>query len=140
MYIGNVVLLVLNLPMVPLFASVLRIPYHLLYPGILIISVVGVYSVNNNVFDVVLLVVFGLLGYLMRKIDVPAAPMVLAFVLGPLAERAIRQSLVISQNDPTIFVRRPVAAVFILLAVIALVGSLAGRGRTVRKELLEIDT
>jgi putative tricarboxylic transport membrane protein len=140
MYIGNVVLLVLNLPMVPLFASVLRIPYHLLYPGILIVSVVGVYSVNNNVFDVFLLVVFGLLGYLMRKIDVPAAPMVLAFVLGPLAERAVRQSLVISQNDPTIFLRRPVAAVFIGLAVLALIGSLAGRGRTVRKELLEVDT
>lgn len=140
MYLGNVMLLVLNLPLVPVFASVLRIPYHLLYPGILIVCIVGVYSVRNSIFDVVLLAVFGLVGYFMRKLDVPAAPLVLAFVLGPLAERAVRQSLIISQNDWTIFLTRPVAAVFLLLALLLLGGSLVGRGRAARKEVLEVDT
>jgi putative tricarboxylic transport membrane protein len=140
MYIGNVMLLILNLPLVPVFASVLRIPYHLLYPGILIVCIVGVYSVRNSVWDVILLAVFGLVGYGMRKFDVPAAPLVLAFVLGPLAERAVRQSLIISQNDWSIFFTRPAALVFILLAALLLVGSLFGRGRSTRKEVLEVDT
>ncbi|MGP4017721.1 tripartite tricarboxylate transporter permease [Saccharopolyspora sp. 5N708] len=139
MYIGNVMLLVLNLPLVPLFASVLRIPYHLLYPGILIVSVIGVYSVRSSMFDVVLLAVFGLVGYLMRKTDVPAAPLVLAFVLGPLAERAVRQALIISQNDWSIFLTRPVALGFLVLALLLFVGALVGRGRAARREVLEID-
>jgi putative tricarboxylic transport membrane protein len=140
MYIGNVMLLILNLPLVPVFASVLRIKYHLLYPGILIISVVGVYSVNNKVFDVLLLAFFGLLGYGMRKVDIPAAPLVLAFVLGPLAERAIRQSLIISQNDWTIFLTRPIALGFIVLAALMFGGAVFGRGRAVRREMVEVDT
>ena len=140
MYIGNVMLLILNLPLVPVFASVLRIKYHLLYPGILIISVIGVYSVNNKVFDVVLLAIFGLLGYGMRKVDIPAAPLVLAFVLGPLAERAIRQSLIISQNDWTIFLTRPIALGFMVLAALMFAGAFVGRGRAVRREVVEVDT
>jgi putative tricarboxylic transport membrane protein len=140
MYIGNVMLLVLNLPLVPLFASVLRVRYRLIYPGILVVSIVGVYSVNNNLFDVWMLMAFGLLGYAMRKADVPAAPLVLAFVLGPLVERAFRQSLVLSQGSPAIFVTRPVAAVFIVLAAVSLLGALAGRGRAVRKEVIEVDS
>jgi putative tricarboxylic transport membrane protein len=139
MYIGNVMLLVLNLPLVPLFASVLRIPYHLLYPGILIVSIVGVYSVRNSLFDVVLLAVFGLVGYVMRKADVPAAPLVLAFVLGPLAERAVRQALIISQNDWSIFLTRPVALAFLVLAVLLCTGALVGRGRAARREVLDVD-
>jgi putative tricarboxylic transport membrane protein len=139
MYIGNVMLLVLNLPLVPLFASVLRIPYHLLYPGILIVSIVGVYSVRNSLFDVVLLAVFGLVGYVMRKADVPAAPLVLAFVLGPLAERAVRQALIISQNDWSIFLTRPVALAFLVLAALLCTGALVGRGRAARREVLDVD-
>jgi putative tricarboxylic transport membrane protein len=139
MYIGNVMLLVLNLPLVPLFASVLRIPYHLLYPGILIVSIVGVYSVRNSLFDVVLLAVFGLVGYIMRKADVPAAPLVLAFVLGPLAERAVRQALIISQNDWSIFLTRPVALAFLVLALLLCTGALVGRGRAARREVLDVD-
>lgn len=140
MYIGNVMLLVLNLPLVPVFASVLRVRYQLLYPGIIIVSVVGVFSVNGRLFDVWLLVVFSLVGYLMRKAGVPAAPLVLAFVLGPLAERAVRQSLVLSDGSPTIFVTRPVALLFLVLAAVSLVTALVGRGRSVRKEVLEVDT
>jgi putative tricarboxylic transport membrane protein len=140
MYIGNVMLLILNLPLVPAFASVLRIPYHLLYPGILIVCIVGVYSVRNSVFDVVLLAVFGLVGYVMRKLDVPAAPLVLAFVLGPLAERAVRQSLIISQNDWSVFVTRPVALLFLVLALLLVAAAIVGRGRSTRKAVLEVDT
>ncbi|MPZ60508.1 MAG: tripartite tricarboxylate transporter permease [Propionibacteriales bacterium] len=121
MYIGNVVLVLLNLPMIPVFASILRIPYHILYPGIIVISVVGVYSLNTSLFDVWLLVIFGLLGYVMRKADFPTAPMVLAFVLGPLFERSLRRSLVISQGDPDIFVTRPWAVAFLVLAVLIFV-------------------
>jgi putative tricarboxylic transport membrane protein len=118
MYIGNVVLVLLNLPLVPVFASILRIPYHILYPGIIVISLVGVYSINTSLFDVWLVVIFGLLGYIMRKTDFPTAPMVLAFVLGPLFEQSLRRSLVISQGDPTIFVTRPWAVAFLTLAVL----------------------
>jgi putative tricarboxylic transport membrane protein len=128
MYIGNVLLVMLNLPLVPVFSSILRIPYHILYPGILVVSVVGVYSINNSMFDVWLLVIFGLLGYLMRKTDFPTAPLVLAFVLGPLFEQAVRRSLVISQGDPMIFVTRPWAAVFLVIAVLLFIGpAITGR-------------
>ncbi|MQA97697.1 MAG: tripartite tricarboxylate transporter permease [Streptosporangiales bacterium] len=132
MYIGNIVLIVLNLPLVPVFTSILRIPYHILYPGIIVISIVGVYSINNSLFDVWMLVLFGLLGYVMRKTDFPAAPMVLAFVLGPLFEQAVRRSLVLSQGDPTIFLMRPWAAGFLILAVVLFLGP-----RLKRKSLLK---
>src|SRR4029078_13146060 len=85
MYLGNIALLVMNLPMVPFFAKLLNTPYKVLYPAIPLISVVRVYSVNFSIFDVGLLVVFGLLGYVMRKLDIPPAPFVLAFVLRPIA-------------------------------------------------------
>ena len=118
MYIGNIVLVILNLPLVPVFASILRIPYHILYPGIIVVSLVGVYSINGSLFDVWLVVIFGLLGYIMRKTDFPAAPMVLAFVLGPLFEQSLRRSLVLSQGDPTIFLTRPWAVFFLAIAVL----------------------
>ncbi|MQA06666.1 MAG: tripartite tricarboxylate transporter permease [Streptosporangiales bacterium] len=129
MYIGNLVLVLLNLPLVPVFASILRIPYYILYPGIIVISIVGVYSINKSLFDIVLLALFGLLGYVMRKTDFPTAPMVLAFVLGPLFEQSMRRSFVISQGDPTIFVTRPWAAVFLLVAVALFVGPMLARRR-----------
>jgi putative tricarboxylic transport membrane protein len=122
MFIGNVVLVLLNLPLVPVFASILRIPYHILYPGIIVVSIVGVYSINNSMFDVWVLVAFGLLGYVMRKTDFPTAPLVLAFVLGPLFEQAVRRSLVISQGDPSIFITRPWAVVFLIVTVLLTLG------------------
>jgi putative tricarboxylic transport membrane protein len=130
MYIGNLVLVLLNMPLVPVFASILRIPYHILYPAIIVISIVGVYSINKALFDIVLLAVFGLLGYVMRKTDFPTAPMVLAFVLGPLFEQSMRRSFVISQGDPAIFVTRPWAAVFLLIAVSMFLGPLLARRRS----------
>src|SRR5436309_2330610 len=111
MYIGNVMLLILNLPLVPLFAQVLRMPVYVLYPLILGVSMVGVYSVSGSLFDLLLLMVFGLLGYLMRKLDYPAAPLILGLALGAGMERALRQSLMMSEGKLSILVSRPISAV-----------------------------
>jgi putative tricarboxylic transport membrane protein len=129
MYIGNVVLVLLNLPLVPVFASILRIPYWILYPGILVVSVIGVYSINSSMFDVWLLVIFGLLGYAMRKVDLPTAPLVLAFVLGPLFEQAVRRSLVLSGGSADIFVTRPWSIVFLVITGLMALTPLIGRMR-----------
>ena len=120
MYIGNVMLLVLNLPLVPLFAQVLRLPVYVLYPLILGVSIVGVYTVSGSMFDLALLIVFGLLGYLMRKLDFPSAPLVLGLVLGAGMERALRQSLMMSEGSLSILVSRPISAVLLSLAVLIL--------------------
>jgi putative tricarboxylic transport membrane protein len=137
MFIGNVVLLVLNLPLVPAWASILRLPYYVIYPGILIVSVIGVYSVNGSIFDVWLLALFGAMGYVMRKLDIPAPPLVLAFVLGPMAERSLRQSMVMSQNNPEIFLTRPLSAALLAVSVLMLVGPLFGSVRQFRRQVLD---
>ena len=140
MYLGNVVLVIMNLPMVPFFAKLLNTPYKVLYPGILLISVVGVFSVNFSVFDVWLLAIFGLLGYAMRKLDIPPAPLVLAFVLGPIAENSIRQSLLLSDNSPIIYLQRPISAVLIGISVVLLaVLSFGRRTRKVREQMIDQD-
>jgi putative tricarboxylic transport membrane protein len=120
MYIGNVMLLVLNLPLVPLFAQVLRAPAYVLYPVIVGISIVGVYSTSTSLFDVALLTGFGLLGYLMRKLDYPSAPLILGLVLGGALERALRQSLMMSGGSLSILVSRPISALMLSLAVLIL--------------------
>jgi putative tricarboxylic transport membrane protein len=127
MYIGNVILLLLNLPLVPLFAQILRVPAYVLYPGILGISVVGAYSVSGRLFDIGLLAGFGLLGWLMGKLKYPAAPLILGFVLGGAMERALRQSLTMSQGDMSLFLTRPLSACMLALAVLLLLSPLAGR-------------
>ena len=120
MYIGNVLLLVLNLPLVPLFAQILRLPYYVLYPLIIGISIVGVYSVNGSLFDVWLMGLFGLLGYAMRKLDFPAAALILGMVLGDGLERALRQSLMMSQGDITILATRPISGTLLAIALLIL--------------------
>ncbi len=139
MYLGNVALLVMNLPMVPFFAKLLKTPYKVMYPGILLLSVVGVYSVNFSIFDVWMLVVFGLMGYVMKKLDIPPAPLVLAFVLEPIAENAIRQSLLLSDNSPMIYLERPISAVLVGLGALLMVSLIFGRSRNVRKQVIEVD-
>jgi putative tricarboxylic transport membrane protein len=126
MYIGNVVLLLMNLPLVPLFAQILRIPAFILYPVIVGISMVGAYSVSGRVFDVALLAGFGLLGYAMVKLQYPTAPLILGFVLGDAMERAVRQSLMMSQGDLSILVSRPLSAVMLAAAALILVSPLVG--------------
>ncbi|WP_075218038.1 tripartite tricarboxylate transporter permease [Mongoliimonas terrestris] len=120
MYIGNVILLILNLPLVPLFAQLLRVPVWLLLPIVLGISLVGAYAVSGSLLDVWLLAGFGLLGYLMNRLGFPAAPLILGFVLGDGMERAIRQSLMMSQGDLSILVSRPISATMLGLSLLIL--------------------
>ncbi|MDX9745146.1 MAG: tripartite tricarboxylate transporter permease [Syntrophales bacterium] len=119
MYIGNVILLVLNLPLIPLWVQVLKIPKKVLYPLILLFCVIGAYSVNNSVFDIYVMIFFGLFGCLLRKYGYEGAPLVLAFVLGPLFEVNLRRSLLMSGGSFTIFFTRPIALA-ILIAAFAL--------------------
>ena len=111
MYIGNVMLLVLNMPLIGMWVQVLKVPYSVLFPLILMFCIVGVFASGNAVFDVFVMVVFGVLGYLMRKFGYEPAPLVLAFVLGPMLENNLRKSLILSHGDFTIFVERPISAV-----------------------------
>ncbi len=124
MYVGNVVLLVLNLPMVGVFVNLLRIPYPLLYPGILVFSVVGVYAVNSSVVDVWIMAAMGALGYLLRKFDFETAPIVLGLVLAPMLEMSLRQSLALSSGSYAVFVNRPIAASMLVVGLALLLLSL----------------
>jgi putative tricarboxylic transport membrane protein len=137
MYVGNVMLLVLNLPLIPVFAQILRLPAYVLFPIIFGISIVGVYSVSSSLFDVWMLGAFGLLGYAMRRLDYPAAPMILGLVLGDAMERALRQSLMMSQGDLAILVSRPISAVMLFLAVLILILPLYRRANAWRVKALE---
>ena len=119
MYVGNVLLFIINLPLVPLFASLLRFPYYVLYPVILVLCVVGGYSLNGAYFDLWLLFGFGLAGFFLRKLDFPPAPAILGVVLGPLIESTLRQSLTMSQGRWDIFISRPISAA--LVAVLAMI-------------------
>ncbi|OLC19236.1 MAG: hypothetical protein AUH33_06025 [Chloroflexi bacterium 13_1_40CM_68_21] len=127
MYIGNVMLLILNLPLVGLWASILRIPYGILLPFIVLFTLIGTYAINNNPFDIWVMLAFGVLGWVMRKFDYPAAPVVLALVLGPQLETNLRRALTISQGDYTTFLTHPIAATLLVLAVLSLVWPLLAR-------------
>ncbi len=121
MYIGNVMLLILNLPLIPLWVKVLKIPYRILFPLILLFCLVGAYSLKNDIFDLFLMIIFGIVGYLFRKFDYEGAPLLLAFVLGPLFEINLRQSLLLSKGSFLIFFTRPISGVFITVALILLI-------------------
>jgi putative tricarboxylic transport membrane protein len=120
MYIGNVLLLVLNLPLVAVFAQLLKVPGYAMYPLILGVSIIGVYSVSSSMFHLGLLAAFGLVGYLMRKLDYPTGPLVLGLVLGDPMEKALRQSLMMSNGDLSILFR-PIPSVLLALAALLLV-------------------
>jgi putative tricarboxylic transport membrane protein len=118
--VGNAMLLILNLPLIPLWVRVLKIPYEILITIILGFCVIGVYSINSNVFDIGVMLGFGIFGYFLKKLDIPAAPLVLTLVLGPLMERGLRQSLEMSGGDFSIFLERPLSLTLLVLAVIFL--------------------
>jgi len=120
LYLGNVILLILNLPLVGIWAKLLEIKYQYLYPGILLFCILGAYSLNQSVFDVGVMVAFGVLGYIFRKLDWPLAPTVLALILGPMMERALRTSLEMSGGDLSILATRPISAVLLIIAAIVL--------------------
>jgi putative tricarboxylic transport membrane protein len=118
LYIANIMLLIMNISCIPLFVKILKIPNCLLMPLILVFSTVGVYSVDGNLFDVWMLYCFGILGYLLKKFEIPPAPVVLSVVLGPMIERALRQSLTMSLGSYDIFFTRPICAGLLLLGLI----------------------
>jgi TctA family transporter len=121
MWIGNLMLVVINLPLIGMWVRLLKVPYDLMYPAILVFCAIGVYSLNNNSFDVFVTVVFGFLGYLFSKIGCPPAPMLIGFVLGPMMEEHLRRAMLLSRGNPMVFVERPISATLLALAVIAVV-------------------
>jgi putative tricarboxylic transport membrane protein len=133
MYVGNVLLLLLNLPLVGLFAALLRVPYAILYPMILGLCIAGVYSQSNSMDDVWLMAGFGVLGYYMKKYDFPLAPLVLGLILEPLFETTLRQSLTLSHGSPMIFLTRPISAVLLAATALILIAPPLWRLVTVRR-------
>jgi putative tricarboxylic transport membrane protein len=121
LYIGNVMLLVLNLPLAGLWVRLLAVPQPLLYGGILVFSTLGVYSISNSTFDLVLLFIVGIIGFLMRRYDFPVAPAIIGLILGPLAEAQFRRALTISQGDASVFVTHPLSLALLLVALAVLV-------------------
>ena len=121
LYLGNFMLLVLNLPLVGLWVRLLAIPAPLLYAGILVFATLGVYSLNQSVFDLVLLFLVGAVGYLMRRFDFPVAPCIIGMILGPLAEEQFRRALMITQGNPSVFVLSPISATLLAIAVLIIV-------------------
>jgi putative tricarboxylic transport membrane protein len=116
MYLGNLMLLALNLPLIGMWVRLLKVPYPYLAIVVVTICVVGAYSVNYATFDVGVMVAFGILGYLLRKGGFPAAPLILAMILGPILERSLQQALITSAGDPTIFVAKPISAGLLVIA------------------------
>ena len=133
MYIGNIMLVVLNLPLIGIWVRILKVPYNVLFPLILIFCFLGVYSLNNNIYEIVIMVCFGVFGYLMRKFDYEGAPFLLGMVLGPMFETAFRQSLI--YGDPLIFFNRPITAVLLGVSILLLITPFFPTIRLKRKEL-----
>jgi putative tricarboxylic transport membrane protein len=135
MWLGNLMLVIINLPLVGLWVSLLRVPYRLLFPSIVVFCCIGIYSVNNSPSDVIIAALFGLVGYWLVKHDFEPAPMLLGFVLGPLMEENLRRAMLIARGDPTVFITRPISAGLIAVATVLLVIALLP---TIRKRRDEV--
>ena len=138
MYIGNVMLLVLNLPLIGMWVRLLKVPYNILFPLILLFTIIGVYASSNNVFDIYVMLFFGVFSYVIRKFGFEPAPMVLAFVLGPLLENNLRKALIISGGDLSTFVTRPISGVCLILALAILLSPLLPSLRR-KRELVALE-
>jgi TctA family transporter len=121
MWIGNLMLLVLNLPLIGLWVKLLTIPYYVLFPIIMAFCSIGVYSVNGNIYDLYAVAFFGLIGYVLVKLRCEPAPLLLGFVLGPLLEENLRRAMILSRGDPSTFVTRPISLTLLLIALAVLV-------------------
>ncbi|SFU57059.1 tripartite tricarboxylate transporter permease [Pseudoduganella namucuonensis] len=139
MWIGNLFLVVLNLPMIGLWVKMIMVPYHRLYPAILMFCAIGVFSLNNSDFDVWLMALFGLFGYICAKLEAEPAPMLLGFIIGPMMEEYLRRAMLLSHSDPLVFVQRPISAVMLGLAVAALAVVLSPSLRKKREEAFHED-
>ncbi len=129
MYIGNVMLLILNLPLVGVWAKMIRVPYHVLATLIIVFGFIGSYSIRNSFFDVWVAFLFGIIGYFMRKFDFPSSPMVLCLILAPIVETAFRQSLTLTRGNPMIFLSRPISAALLFLALVSVTVAVIARVR-----------
>ena len=121
MWIGNALLVILNLPMIGLWVKLLKVPYRLLFPAIMAFSAIGIYSVNNSSFEIYLTALFGVIGFVWIKLGCSPAPMLLGFVLGPMMEEHLRRAMLMSKGDPSVFVTRPISLAFIIATVAILV-------------------
>jgi putative tricarboxylic transport membrane protein len=137
MWIGNLMLVVLNLPLIGIWVKLLQVPYRLLYPAILLFCCIGVYSINNSVFDVFMTAGFGILGWIFVKLECEPAPLLLGFILGPMMEENLRRAMLLSRGDPTVFVTRPISAVMLGLAVALLLIIVAPSVRKTREEAFQ---
>jgi TctA family transporter len=137
MWVGNMMLVILNLPLIGIWVRLLTIPYHYLFPAIMVFCGIGVYTLSSSTVDLYVLVLFGLLGYVFRKLECEPAPMLLGMVLGPMMEEYLRRSLLLSRGDPSVFVTRPLSAALLAVAAIAIVAVAMPHVRRRRDEALE---
>jgi TctA family transporter len=137
MWIGNFMLVVLNLPMIGLWVRMIMVPYHFLFPGILVFCAIGVFSLNNSEFDVYMMALFGLFGYICNKLEMEAAPMLLGFIIGPMMEEYLRRALLLSRSDPMVFLQRPISATMLVVSALALAVVLLPSLRKKREEAFE---
>jgi TctA family transporter len=114
-------LVILNLPLIGMWVKLLTVPYRYLFPSILVFMSIGVFSLSNNPFDVLIMAIFGVLGYICVKLECEPAPMILGFILGPLMEENLRRAMLLSRGDPTVFVTKPISAGFMIASAIPLV-------------------
>ena len=140
MWIGNLMLLVLNLPLVGLWVKLLAVPYRLLFPAIFVFCCIGVYTVDNKVFDIYEIAALSAVGYVLLKLDCEPAPMVLGFILGPMVEEHLRRAMLMSGGDPTVFIRHPISLVFIIATVLILIVMVAPAVRKRRVEITDSAT
>jgi len=139
MYIGNGILLLLNLPLIGLWVKVLKVPYQILFPLILLFTLIGSYSINNSIFDILIMVTFGAVGYVLRKFEYEEAPLILAFILGPMLEQAFRQSLIMSNGNLRIFFDRPISCGALLLSIALFVSNGLKFFRKARGKVTQIE-
>ena len=134
MWIGNLMLLVLNLPLIGMWVRLITIPYHFLYPCILVFCAIGVFSLKNATFDVYLMALFGVVGYVFSKLGCEPAPMLLAFILGPLMEEYLRRAMLLSRGDPLVFLRRPISMTLLVISTLAMLSVLLPSFSKTRQE------
>jgi putative tricarboxylic transport membrane protein len=140
MWIGNLMLVIINLPLIGIWVSLLKVPYRILFPCILVFCCVGAYSINNSTFLIMMMAGFALLGYVFHKLGCEGAPFLLGFVLGPLMEENLRRSMVLSFGDPSIFVQRPISLVILLLTLGLVLLIIAPQFRQTREEAFQEET
>jgi putative tricarboxylic transport membrane protein len=135
MLLGNVLLIILNLPLISLFVNMLRIPFSFMGPAILLFCIVGAYSINSNMMDIYALLIFGSIGYFLRKIRLDPAPLILAFVLGDIFEKSFRQALIMNFGSPSIFIHRPISAFFLMIAILLIFVQFYGFIKSMKKSI-----